>query len=46
MQKQYSLAIHGGAGTIHKSKITPQKEMLYKEVLQNSLLSGNKMLEE
>jgi len=44
MQNNYSLAIHGGAGTILKSKMTSAKEALYKEVLEKSLQEGNEIL--
>ncbi|MDQ3022185.1 MAG: isoaspartyl peptidase/L-asparaginase [Bacteroidota bacterium] len=34
------IAIHGGAGTILKSKMTPEKEELYKKALEEALLEG------
>ena len=41
---KYVLVIHGGAGTILKSQMTPEKEKLYKQGLQNALDAGNKIL--
>lgn len=40
-----SIAIHGGAGTILKSTMTPEKETEYKKALQNALDSGYQALE-
>ncbi len=40
----YTLAIHGGAGTILKSEMTPQKEQRYHEGLRLALLSGEDVL--
>ena len=40
----YSLAIHGGAGTILKAKMTPEKEKAYHKVLTESLEAGQKIL--
>jgi L-asparaginase / beta-aspartyl-peptidase len=39
-----SIAIHGGAGTLLKSAITPEKEALYKAALQNALDAGFNLL--
>lgn len=41
---KYILVIHGGAGTILKSTMTPEKEKLYKQGLQNALNAGNDVL--
>lgn len=43
--KKYSLAIHGGAGTILKSDLTPELEKQYKEGLQQALDAGFSVLE-
>jgi len=43
--KEYSLAIHGGAGTILKSAMTEKKEKRYHRALKNSLKAGEKILE-
>ncbi|HNP17209.1 MAG TPA: isoaspartyl peptidase/L-asparaginase [Fulvivirga sp.] len=44
--KNLSMAIHGGAGTILKSTMTPEKELAYKEALQNALDKGYYLLEQ
>lgn len=41
---KYAIAIHGGAGTILKSSMTPEKENAYKEALKAALLAGEKLL--
>src|SRR5690348_2970492 len=41
---KYVLVIHGGAGTILKSHMTPEKEKLYKHGLQNALNAGSDIL--
>jgi len=41
---KYILVIHGGAGTILKSNMTPEKEKLYEQGLQNALNAGNTVL--
>jgi len=43
-KKKYVLVLHGGAGTILKSSMTPEKEALYKQALQNALNAGNAVL--
>lgn len=40
-----SLAIHGGAGTLIKGKMTPEKEAAYKNALQEALDAGYSLLE-
>ena len=45
MQK-FSLAIHGGAGTILKEDMTPELEKAYEQGLQNALNAGYRVLEE
>jgi len=42
--KNFSLAIHGGAGTILKSAMTERKEKRYQRALKNSLKAGEKIL--
>jgi len=44
--KNISIAIHGGAGTILKSSMTPDKENAYKKALQNALDVGYQALEQ
>src|ERR1044072_1385542 len=43
---KYVLVIHGGAGTILKSNMTPEKENSYKKALQNALNAGNAILKD
>jgi L-asparaginase / beta-aspartyl-peptidase len=40
----YALAIHGGAGTILKSTMTPEKELAYKNGLQDAIDAGESIL--
>ncbi len=40
----YAIAIHGGAGTISRSSLTPEKEKAYKEALEQATLAGNAIL--
>jgi len=40
----YSLAIHGGAGTILKSAMIPEKEVAYSDGLRSALIEGEKIL--
>lgn len=42
----YSLAIHGGAGTILRSSLTPELEQQYLKALRDALLAGEKILQE
>ncbi|RFM25576.1 isoaspartyl peptidase/L-asparaginase [Deminuibacter soli] len=42
--KKYILVIHGGAGTILKSQMTPEKEAAYRAGLQRALDAGNTVL--
>ena len=46
MMKKITIAIHGGAGTILKSSMTPDKEQAYKSALQNALDASYKLLEQ
>lgn len=41
----FAIAIHGGAGTILRSNMTPEKEANYKSALQNALNLGYQCLE-
>lgn len=45
MDKKYSIAIHGGAGTLIKGLMTPEKEEQYKAALDNALEKGYAILE-
>ena len=44
-QKKFALAVHGGAGTIERSKITPELERAYRDALERSLRAGYAILE-
>ena len=44
-QKKFALAIHGGAGTIERSKMTPDLERAYRDGLERSLRAGYDILE-
>ena len=41
---KYAIAIHGGAGTILKSIMTPEKELAYKSALQDAIDAGEAIL--
>ncbi|MGB3471592.1 MAG: isoaspartyl peptidase/L-asparaginase [Erythrobacter sp.] len=41
---KWSLAIHGGAGTLERSKMTPEKRAAYEAALQVALDAGSKVL--
>lgn len=43
-EKPYALAIHGGAGTILKSKMTPEREEAYMAGLRTALEAGEAVL--
>jgi len=45
VMSKITLAIHGGAGTILKSAMTPEKEAAYKTALQHALDEGYLILE-
>ncbi|MBK6521593.1 MAG: isoaspartyl peptidase/L-asparaginase [Sphingobacteriaceae bacterium] len=41
---KYAIAIHGGAGTILKSTMTPEKEQAYKKALHDAINAGETVL--
>lgn len=41
---KFAIAIHGGAGTILKESMTPERESLYKQALQEALTAGCSVL--
>ncbi len=43
--RKISLAIHGGAGTLLKGMMTPEKETEYRNALQQALETGYRLLE-
>lgn len=44
INEKYILVIHGGAGTILKKNMTPEKEVLYRKALTNALQRGYELL--
>src|SRR5436190_7089138 len=42
--KKYAIAVHGGAGTIIRSVMTPDRESAYKLALQDAILSAENIL--
>ncbi len=45
MQNKFSIAIHGGAGTLLKGQMTSEKETAYKHALDSALEKGYAVLE-
>src|SRR6266550_1558238 len=43
--QKIQLAVHGGAGTIERSKMTPEKEQEYRTGLENALRAGREILQ-
>lgn len=43
-QKKFGLVIHGGAGTIDREKMTPEREREYRAGLENALKAGYDIL--
>ena len=41
----YTIAIHGGAGTLNKAAMTPEKETAYRQTLQQATEAGKTILE-
>lgn len=41
---KFAIAIHGGAGTILRSAMTDEKEISYREGLQNAIIAGESIL--
>ena len=41
---KYAIALHGGAGTILRTQLTPEKETAYKNALKTALDAGEKIL--
>jgi beta-aspartyl-peptidase (threonine type) len=44
-EKPFAIAIHGGAGTIQKSRFTPEEEAAYRAKLKESVEAGYTILE-
>jgi beta-aspartyl-peptidase (threonine type) len=45
MKNAFTIAIHGGAGTIHKSQMSDEKEAAYKAALSSALNAGYALLD-
>ncbi|PKR51813.1 isoaspartyl peptidase/L-asparaginase family protein [Thalassospira marina] len=45
MTNRFSLALHGGAGTILRSQMTPEKETGYRDGIRTALRAGQAVLE-
>ncbi|WP_299821793.1 isoaspartyl peptidase/L-asparaginase [uncultured Pontibacter sp.] len=43
---KYAIAIHGGAGTISKSSLTPEKEKAFKDALEQAIMAGHGVLQQ
>lgn len=43
---RYVLVIHGGAGTILRSQLTPEREKMYREGLERAIKAGQQILEQ
>lgn len=43
--KNFSIAIHGGAGTILPEDMTPELEAAYRQALQDAIMAGYRILE-
>ncbi|SKA48981.1 Asparaginase [Enterovibrio nigricans DSM 22720] len=44
MHSPFSIAIHGGAGTIERERMTTELEIAYRQVLAQSVLAGHTVL--
>jgi L-asparaginase / beta-aspartyl-peptidase len=42
--KKFAIAIHGGAGTILRSSMTPEKESAYRQALADAIVAGESIL--
>ena len=46
MNNNFAIAVHGGAGTILRSLLTPEKEALYIKGIEQAILAGHNILKE
>ncbi|MCX8019412.1 MAG: isoaspartyl peptidase/L-asparaginase [Chitinophagaceae bacterium] len=44
LQEKFVLVVHGGAGTLLKSQMTPEKEKAYTDALDEALMAGYEIL--
>ncbi|MBC5991577.1 isoaspartyl peptidase/L-asparaginase family protein [Pontibacter cellulosilyticus] len=42
---KYAIAIHGGAGTITRSSLTPDKDKAYRDALEQAIMAGHSVLQ-
>ena len=42
---KYAIAIHGGAGTITRSSLTPDKDRAYRDALEQAIMAGHSVLQ-
>lgn len=45
LKEKYVLVVHGGAGTILKAQMTPEREKAYQDGMEKALQAGNDILE-
>ena len=45
LEKKFTIAVHGGAGTISKKSMTPEKEAAYLKALDDAMKAGYNVLE-
>src|SRR5207244_13354028 len=43
--QKFQLVVHGGAGTVERSTMTPEKEQEYRAGLENALRAGREVLQ-
>ena len=43
--QKFQLVVHGGAGTIERSEMTPEKEQEYRAGIENALRAGREILQ-
>src|SRR5438874_3518758 len=44
-RQKFQVAVHGGAGTIERSKMTPEREQEYRAGIENALRTGREILQ-
>ena len=44
-RQKFQLVVHGGAGTIERSQMTPEKEQEYRAGIENALRVGREILQ-
>jgi beta-aspartyl-peptidase (threonine type) len=46
MNNNFAIAVHGGAGTILRSLLNPEKEALYVKGIDQAIIAGHKILKD